>query len=73
MHILIVDDDLLIRKWLAMLLKQIPNCEITVAQAENGLAALEYIQTIRLPDLLITDIKMPQLDGLALCQQLKRD
>ena len=72
MYILIVDDDALIRKWLTMLLKQIPNREISVDAAENGAQALKSIQEGPIPDLLITDIKMPQMDGLELCQILKR-
>lgn len=72
MHILIADDDALIRKWLSMLLNQVPGREITVATAENGIQALQSIESGCLPDLLITDIKMPQMDGLALCQQLKQ-
>ena len=73
MYILIVDDDALIRKWLTMLLKQIPNREISVDAAENGVQALKSIQNGPVPDLLITDIKMPQMDGLELCQVLKRN
>lgn len=72
MRILIVDDDALIRKWLGMLLTQIPNREIIVEKAENGLLALEKIQK-SLPDLLITDIKMPQMDGLTLYERIKED
>lgn len=71
MRILIVDDDALIRKWLELLLKQIPNREILVDKADNGLLALEKIQKGPLPDLLITDIKMPQMDGLTLYQHIK--
>ena len=71
MRILIVDDDVLIRKWLTMLLRQIPNREITVDVAEHGMQALTIIRGGTVPDLLITDIKMPQMDGLELCQQLK--
>lgn len=72
MQILIADDDALIRKWLAMLLQQIPGREISVDVAENGIQALQSIQNCGVPDLLITDIKMPQMDGLTLCQQLKQ-
>lgn len=72
MYVLIVDDDALIRKWLAMLLKEIPDREITVRMAENGIEALEIIQSGHSPDLLITDIKMPKMDGLTLCQHVRQ-
>lgn len=39
---------------------------------ENGLDAWEYIQQ-NVPDVLITDIMMPQMDGVELCQKVKTD
>lgn len=72
MRILIVDDDVLVRKWLTMLLTQIPQRDICVEESENGLAALRLMQSGSPPDLLITDIKMPQMDGLTLCQHVKQ-
>jgi CheY-like chemotaxis protein len=44
----------------------------TVEFAENGLAALALARTLR-PHILITEILVPQLDGLALCRTLKED
>ena len=73
MRVLIVDDDVLIRKWLTMLLEQVTACEISVHMAENGVQALEDIAAHGAPDLVITDIKMPQMDGLELCRRLKDD
>ena len=72
MRILVVDDDILIRKWLTMLLGQLPGENVTVAIAENGVKALKKIEGGFMPDLLITDIKMPQMDGLELCQRVKQ-
>lgn len=72
MHILIVDDDVLIRKWLTILLNQIPDQDMVISVAGNGIQALQRIQSGDIPDLLITDIKMPQMDGLTLCQQLRQ-
>jgi CheY-like chemotaxis protein len=40
--------------------------------AEDGLAALEQAQTLQ-PHILITEILVPQLDGLALCRRIKQD
>lgn len=38
--------------------------------AKNGVQALEYVKTV-LPDLIIMDIMMPEMDGFEACQHLK--
>lgn len=40
--------------------------------ADDGASALEKARTLR-PDLLITEIMVPALDGLSLCRHLKED
>ena len=40
--------------------------------ADDGASALEQARQLR-PDLLITEIMVPKLDGLALCRLLKED
>lgn len=40
--------------------------------ASDGRAALEQAQAL-LPDIIITEILVPKLDGLALCRQLKTE
>lgn len=40
--------------------------------AQDGLKALEQARTLR-PQILITEILVPQLDGLALCRRIKAD
>lgn len=40
--------------------------------AADGLAALEMARRLK-PDIIITEILVPKLDGLALCRSIKRD
>ena len=65
--ILVVDDELLIRDLLYDFFQQ---QGWTIAVAENGERALEILRTRKI-DLLLTDIKMPQMDGLALTTQVR--
>jgi CheY-like chemotaxis protein len=65
--ILIVDDTPKNIQVLGIILKQ-EGYQISVAQ--NGLQALKVIDKI-LPDLIILDIMMPELDGFEMCQRLK--
>jgi len=44
----------------------------TVMEAENGLQGLEMARKDP-PDIIFTDIVMPVMDGLELCQELKND
>ena len=43
-----------------------------VVTAENGKEGLDKVMS-ELPDLIITDMMMPQMDGVAFCQALKKD
>lgn len=70
--ILVVDDDFLIRKWFVLLLKQSACCEAEILQAENGRQALNILQEQSV-DLVITDIKMPVMDGISLIQRLRAE
>jgi DNA-binding NtrC family response regulator len=64
MTILIAENDFTVREHLAMILEF---ADYTVLSARNGLEAIALSRTYRQPiDLLITDIRMPGLDGLAL-------
>jgi CheY-like chemotaxis protein len=40
--------------------------------AEDGLTALEQVRTLH-PQIVITEILVPRLDGLALCRKIKED
>ncbi|WP_207432182.1 hybrid sensor histidine kinase/response regulator transcription factor [Sabulibacter ruber] len=64
--ILLVEDEADIRYLLRDLLEE----EFLIFEAENGQQALELLAKT-LPDLIISDIMMPEMDGLELCSRLK--
>jgi len=66
--LLIVDDEPGIRNGLACLDWNPLNIEVA-ASVENGLAAMKYLEKNNI-DIVITDIKMPVMDGLELIEKL---
>jgi len=66
-RILIVDDEQSMRELLSIMLRKEG---YEVATAENGEVALKAIQN-EIFDLMITDIKMPRFDGMALLKAVK--
>lgn len=68
MKILVVDDNINDREILFELLNS-DGYEVTCAS--NGVEGLEKIRESK-PDLVISDIMMPQMDGFGLCREMKR-
>lgn len=68
-RILVVDDDKLIRELLA---EQLANAGHAVTVAEDGAAALAVLDTAVPIDLLLTDLSMPGVDGVALIHAAQR-
>jgi len=67
-HILIVEDNDEVREFI----KQSLEGQYHVLESENGLEGWKNaVQT--LPDLIISDVMMPVMDGLELCKKLKTD
>ncbi|GEP32282.1 DNA-binding response regulator [Nocardioides szechwanensis] len=67
-RVLLVDDDHLMRAGLAGLLTIDPSLEV-VAQAATGAEAIVLTRRYR-PDVVLMDVQMPGLDGIAATQQL---
>lgn len=67
-EVLIIDDNIDIRTYLRSVLSEMYN----VSEAADGKAGLELARKI-VPDIVLSDIMMPVMDGLAFCQQLKTD
>jgi two-component system cell cycle response regulator len=68
-NILIVEDSPTQAKLLRLILEE---NGYTVDSAPNGIKAFECVR-IKQPDIIITDIVMPEMDGFALCKALKTD
>jgi DNA-binding NarL/FixJ family response regulator len=67
-RVLIVDDQALVRAGFKMILDAEPEIDV-VGEAPDGLAGLEAARTLQ-PDVVLMDIRMPELDGLEATRQL---
>jgi len=67
-RILLVDDQHIIRQGLRSMLESNPDMEV-IGEAENGQRALEQIPTLQ-PDVVLMDIRMPIMDGVAATQAI---
>lgn len=68
--VVLVDDDAMVRTALSMILGGAPEVTV-VAQAEDGRQGLSVIAE-HSPDVVLMDIRMPRLDGLAATDELVR-
>ena len=67
-HILLADDEELVRTGLRMILRSEPDLEV-VGEAVNGEDALRKVSELG-PDVLLLDLRMPDVDGLAVLRRL---
>lgn len=68
-HVLVIDDDPNVRDILSDLLKR-ERC--VVHTAESGLSGIAAARA-ELPDLILLDVMMPDLDGFSVCRMLRDD
>jgi DNA-binding NarL/FixJ family response regulator len=66
--VMLVDDDGLMREGLRAVLSSDDRIEVT-GEAENGRIAVQRARHLR-PDVVLMDIRMPELDGIAATEQL---
>ncbi|HUV49949.1 MAG TPA: response regulator [Anaerolineae bacterium] len=71
--ILVVDDSPTVRSSVSFCLS---NAGYKVTEAENGKDALEKLANMKeegqIPSLIVTDVNMPQMDGIAFIEEVKK-
>lgn len=70
-RVLIVDDHHLFRRGVSALLSDREDLEV-VGEAASGIEAIDRARDL-MPDVVLMDIKMPEMDGLAATRQLKAE
>ena len=68
-RVLVVDDTREVRQLFAEFLSRVG---MHVTQADGGAAALAATRSAR-PDLVVTDIAMPEMNGLELCRRIRAE
>ena len=66
--VMVVEDDLITRE---MMIRMLHKVGWQVLEAENGIAALQHLETMK-PDLILLDLMMPQMDGFEFILQLRQ-
>ena len=67
-----MEDEAPIRDGLEGILKKLNPVYQVVGKADNGREGLELIRRLR-PDVIIVDIRMPDMDGLAMLKTLRKE
>ena len=70
-RVVLADDQALFRAGIRMVIDSQPDLEV-VGEASDGREAIEVVRATR-PDVVLMDIRMPNLDGLAATAELLRD
>jgi DNA-binding NarL/FixJ family response regulator len=70
-RLLIADDHALVRSGLRVMLKREPGFEI-IGEAGNGREAVELCRSLE-PNLVLMDMRMPEMDGLEATRAIKRE
>src|ERR671916_2492501 len=70
-RLVIADDHILVRDGYKLMLDREEDLEV-VGEAENGREAVELCRRLR-PDLVLMDVRMPEMDGLAATRAIKEE
>jgi CheY-like chemotaxis protein len=64
-HVLLIEDEAFLRE---LLVENLQDAGYAVLEASDGSAALELLQSDRRIDVLLSDIKLPDMDGYQIAQ-----
>jgi len=70
-RIVLAEDHTILREGLRSLLSSNPNFEI-VGEAEDGREAIRCVEKLK-PDLILTDLSMPRMNGMEAIKEIKRE
>jgi two-component system chemotaxis response regulator CheY len=71
LHALVVEDSPTMRQLLVFALRRIKN--LSIVEADDGVDALRKLAGGSRPDIILTDINMPIMDGLKLVKRVRTD
>lgn len=66
-QVLVIDDEPIMRKLLMQILKE----KYEIVLKENGREALEWMYSGNIPDLVVADLNMPEIDGFTYIRKVR--
>lgn len=70
LKIILAEDHIIVRNGIKLLLESQDGIQV-IAEADNGKDVLELIESGNIPDIILSDINMPEMDGISLVREIK--
>ena len=71
LKIILAEDHIIVRNGIKLILDSQPGVQV-IGEAGNGKEVLDLIASGTIPDIVLTDINMPEMDGITLIRELKK-